>query len=200
MVSYPTGQPGSPGEQPYCQGSFPVTSAVPPPRTASRRRTKWLIAAAGITAVLWVAGGAAGIVMTKSAEHARAPQPTMSSTAAMQQWWSAAQDDFTETQRAAGDVQAAMNVFRPGALAAACQRVHDSAEVGLKSHLPSPDAELTAELHAAIEDYHSAAHLCLAVVAGSPVNYDGEFLSSMAQADKHLRAARNIIKRILTSV
>lgn len=200
MVTYPAGQQGLPGQQGYGPGGAPIAAASAPPRTTSRRRTKWLIGAVGITAVVWFAGGVDGIVVTKSAEHTRSAPPTISSTAAMQQWWSATQGDFTDMEKAAGDVQHAMTVFRPGALAAACQRVHDSAEVGLQSHLPSPDAELTAEIHAAIEDYHSAAHMCLAVVAGSPVNYDGEFLSSMAQADKHLRAARGIIKRTLISI
>ncbi|OBI40272.1 hypothetical protein A5707_10160 [Mycobacterium kyorinense] len=139
--------------------------------------------------------------MTRGAEERTPPsQPTLSSITAMQQWWSATQDDFNDMQKSAGDVQQAMTIFRPGALAAACQQVHDSAEVGLQSHLPSPDAELTAEIHAAIEDYHSAAHMCLAVAAGSPVDYDGEFLSSMSQADKHLRAARDIVKRTLSSI
>jgi roadblock/LC7 domain-containing protein len=87
----------------------------------------------------------------------------------------------------------------PGALAAACQHVHDAAEVRLQSHLPSPNAELTAELHAAIEDFHSAAHMCLAVAAGSPVNYDGEFLSSMTEANRHMSAAQDMINNLLVS-
>lgn len=200
MATYPAGQPGLPGQQAYGPGGVPVAAASVPPRTTSRGRTKWLIAAAGIAALFWFAGGAAGVVVTKGAEHARAPQPTVSSAAAMQQWWSATQDDFIDMQKTAADVQQALTVFRPGALAAACQRVHDFAEVRLQSHLPSPNSELTAELHAAIEDYHSAAHMCLAVVAGSPVNYDGEFLSSMAQADKHLSAARDIIRKTLITI
>jgi hypothetical protein len=37
-------------------------------------------------------------------------------------------------------------------------------------------------------------------VAGSPAHYDDEFLSLMAQANKHMRAAQDIIDQTLASV
>jgi hypothetical protein len=43
-------------------------------------------------------------------------------------------------------------------------------------------------------------YLCLMTVAGSAANYDGEFLSLMAQANKHMRAAQDVIDQILTNV
>jgi hypothetical protein len=70
----------------------------------------------------------------------------------------------------------------------------------MQSHLPSPNSEVTAELHGAVEDFHSAAHMCLAVAAGSPVNYDAEFFSSMRQANMHMRAAQKLINQLLTNV
>jgi len=70
----------------------------------------------------------------------------------------------------------------------------------MQSHLPSPDQKLTAELNAAIKDFHFAGHLCLAAVAGSPADYDGEFLSLMAQGNKHMRAAHDIIDQRLTNL
>jgi hypothetical protein len=100
-------------------------------------------------------------------------------------------------RNASADVDQAFSRFKPGALAAACQRVQDAATVKMRSHLPSPDRKLTAELNAAIKNFHFAAHLCLGAVAGSPANYDGEFLSLMAQADKHMRAAQDIIDQML---
>lgn len=200
MVMYPNASPNPYGEQSCGQHGVAGVAQPAPSRRAWKRRTKWSIAVAGIIVTLSFAGGAAGIVATKGTPHTSSSTPTTSAMAAMQQWWSAARDDFTDTQKAAADVQQAFAAFRPGALAAACQKVHDAAEVRLQSHLPSPNSELTAELHAAIEDYHSAAHMCLAVVAGSPVNYDGEFFSSMAQANKHMNAAHDIITKMFTSI
>jgi hypothetical protein len=101
---------------------------------------------------------------------------------------------------ASDDVDQPLSHFRPGALAAACQHMNDAAEVKMQSHLHSPDQKLTAELNAAIKDFHFAAHLCLAAVAGSPANCDGEFLSLMAQGNKHMQTAQGIIDQRLTNV
>ncbi|ODR13991.1 hypothetical protein BHQ16_08145 [Mycobacterium shimoidei] len=169
---------------------------MPPPR---RSRTKRL-AVAGLIVGSLVVGGAAGVAATKLTRPAPPSDTTVSNTVALQRWWSESQDDFIAVQNASEDVHAAFTRFRPGALGAACQQVHDTAEVKLRAHLPTPNAELTAELNAAIEDYHSAAHMCLAVVAGSAVDYDGEFFSSMAQANMHMIAARKIISEALTNV
>jgi hypothetical protein len=46
----------------------------------------------------------------------------------------------------------------------------------------------------------ASAHLCLTAVSGSPANYDGEFLSLMAEAKKHMRAAQDIIDQMVTNV
>jgi hypothetical protein len=169
----------------------------------SQRRRKWLTVTAGVLVLLSVAGGAAGIVAVTGNQHTGSSVPTTSATpdiSALQRWWSSTRGDFMDVKDASQQVQQAFSVIRPGALAAACQRVHDAAEVRLKSRLPSPNSDLTAELKAAIEDFHSAAHMCLAVVAGSPVDYDGEFLSSMAEANRHMAAAQDIIDKALVTV
>lgn len=153
--------------------------------------------------MLSFAGAVAGMVATRGEQHTGSSAPTTSATSnitALQQWWSSAHDDFVDVKDASQEVQLALDVIRPGALAAACEHVHDAAEVGLKSHLPSPNRELTAELDAAIEDFHSAAHMCLAVVAGSSVNYDSEFLSSIGEANRHMNAAQAIIDKALIRV
>jgi flagellar hook-basal body complex protein FliE len=208
MARYPD-LPTNPGKpQPYGPSDVPIAPQVVPSRRSSKRRRKWFAAASGIIAALSLAGGTAGIIATRNEHRISSSAPTTPSTTsnstsgatAMQQWWSSARDDFIDAKHASEEAQQAMDVIRPGALATACQHVHDAAEVRLRSHLPTPDAELTAELHAAIEDFHSAAHMCLAVVAGSPQNYDGEFLSSMAQANRHMSAAEDIINRTLISV
>jgi hypothetical protein len=102
-------------------------------------------------------------------------------------------------RKASDEVDQAFNRFRPGALATACQHVHDAAEVEMQRHLPSPNRKLTTELRGAIEDFNFASHLCLAAVAGPPAHYDDEFLSLMARANKHMRAAEDIIDRTLAS-
>ena len=77
----------------------------------------------------------------------------------------------------------------------ACQRMEDTADVKLRARLPSPDQDLTAELGAAIQDIHAAAHMCLSVIAGSMNSYGGEFASDLQQGDKHLDAALAIINK-----
>lgn len=201
MVGYPGGPSHLPEQRPIVPYDGPTPPSSLPPTT--RGRTKWFVAAAAVVAVLSLAGAATGIVTARDARHIMSSTPTTSSSTALQQlqqWWSAARDDFTDMKNASEDVQHAMEVFTPGGLAAGCQRVHDAAAVRLQSHLPAPDSELTAELQAAIEDYHSAAHMCLAVAAGSTVNYDAEFMSSMAQANRHMKAAQDIILKTLTIV
>jgi hypothetical protein len=198
MVTHPHGPPNPPERESDGQWGIPIAPRSVPSRTASRRYAKWFAGMA--IAVLVVAGAAAGIVATNHTQHTGSTGPTVSSTRALQQWWAEAQQDFADMQNASKDVDQAFSRFMPGALAAACQHMHDAAEVGMQSHLPSPNPELTAELHAAVEDFHSAAHLCLAVVAGSPANYDGEFFSSMSEANRHMRAAQDIINKMLTNV
>ena len=196
MVDYAYEYPYPP--EPSGPGGNPFEPGPEPPIAESRRRAKWFIAGA-VTALLF-GGIGAGVAVMNHSHHPVASAPATHRNTALQQWWAGAEHDFTVMQNASHDVDEAFSHFKPGALATACQHVHDAAEVGMQSHLPSPDPELTAELHAAVEDFHSAAHLCLAVVAGSQAAYDGEFLSSMAQANKHMRAAQDIINKLLADV
>jgi hypothetical protein len=163
--------------------------------TSSRRQAKWFIG--GALVVVLFAGGSEGAAVANHLRHNGSAGSATSRVTALQQWWAGAKQDFTDMRNASEDVDQALSRFRPGALAMACQHVHDAAEVQLRSHLPSPDRKLTAELNAAIKDFNFASHLCLTAVAGSPANYDGEFLSLMAQANKHARSAQDIIDRAL---
>jgi hypothetical protein len=198
MVTNPRGYPDPTGREQSEQWVAPIMPGHPPSGIRSRRWVKWLIG--GAMTLLLFAGAAGSVVATNHTRHIGSSGPTTSSTTALQQWWAGAQKDFYEMQNASEDVDQAFKRFKPGALAASCQHVHDAAEVWVQSHLPSPNAELTAELHAAVEDFHSAAHMCLAVVAGSTVNYDPEFFSSMKQANMHVRAAQKLINQLLTNV
>lgn len=166
-------------------------------RTTSWYRRRWVVATLGVTLLLLIAGGSAAVVTTNRPQHVTSSAPTVSKWTAIQQWWSGAGDDFKATRDAADDVQHAIDYLDPVGLDAACQRLHDNAEVKLKAHSPTPEPDLTAELNAAIEDYHTAAHMCLSVAAGSPNNYVGEFKSYLDQGNIHMKAAQDIINRTL---
>ena len=187
--------PNPPDRESTGQDGVPTGPGSEPSATGPRRRAKWFIG--GALAIALFAGGAAGIAVANHTRQIDSRGTATSSVTALQQWWAGAEKDFTDMRNASADVDQAFSRFKPGALAAACQHVQDAAKVKMQSHLPSPDPKLTAELNAAIKDFHFAAHLCLAAVAGSPGNYDGEFLSLMARANKHMRAAQDIIAQML---
>jgi hypothetical protein len=196
MVSYPHGPAGS-SQRP----GAPMTAvSVRPTPAPARRWMKWVVAVGGVVAVLAGAGGVSGLVATEVARRTDSAAPRTSGAVALQQWWLQAQPDLIDLQKASENVQHELNRFRPGALVMACQHVHDAAEVTLQSDLPSPSAVLTAELHAAIEDFHAAAHMCLSIAAGSLQSDGGEFQSSMAEANRHMRAAQDIIRKTPISV
>jgi hypothetical protein len=175
-----------------------VVPIAPESTTGSRRQAKWFIGGALIFVLF--AGGSEGAAVANHMRQIGSAGSATSRVTALQQWWTGAEQDFTDMRNASDDVDQAFSRFRPGALATACQHVHDAAEVKLQSHLPSPNRKLTAELRAAIEGFNFASHLCLAAVAGSPAHYDDEFLSLMAQANKHMRAAQDIIDQTFANV
>jgi hypothetical protein len=160
-------------------------------------RTKWAIVGAGILAVLVISTSAAALVVSRGGEQTGSSAPTSTGTAAIQEWWSGAHESFTELQNALDDAQRALDRLDPTGFEAACQTMHDAGEVKLQAHLPTPNPDLTSELRAAIDDAHSAAHLCLSVAAGSMNNYDGEFIANVDQADRHMQAAQDLINETL---
>jgi len=204
MTTYAYEYPSPLDRESSGQGGIPMAvrpelSGPDSPATAGLRRSaKWFVG--GALAILLVVGPAAGVTVMNHAQQNRSSEPATSSVTALQQWWTGALKDFTDMRNASEDVDHAFTRFGTGNLLAACQHIHDAAEVKMQSHLPSPNPALTAELHAAIEDFHSASHLCLATAAGSPTNYDGEFLSFMAQANRHMRAAQDMINKVLANV
>lgn len=126
-------------------------------------------------------------------ETAMPPEPSL------REWWSAAEQPFTDLQNSLQDAQQALKGLNPDGLLQACQTMHRSAAVELASTLPSPDPLVTTELHAAIEDGHTAAHHCLSVAAGSANHYDGEFVAELDQAGRLLNSAYHRITKSLTA-
>jgi hypothetical protein len=151
-----------------------------------------IIASTGVVAAVLLAGVLA-VIITNRSEPETARPPTSVDAAAMQQWWSAAHEHFDELQGAVSDTQAALEHHDDSAFEPSCQKMHDAGVVGLRAHLPAPDPDLTAELDAAINDAHEAAHMCLSAISQSQNNYAGEFVSNLDQAEKHLKAALDIV-------
>ncbi|WP_292988475.1 hypothetical protein [Mycobacterium sp.] len=184
--------------QPTSRPIPPAAQSFWPTAVESRRTGKWFAAAAALA--LLVASTTAVLLLTGRVDEVKAIHTPIADNSALQRWWAGAQNDFTDLHNASDEVDQVFQQFRPGLLVAACHHLHDAAAVGLRGDLPSPDAHVTAELQAATEDFHSAAHLCLAKFAGSKINYDGEFFSSIAEANRHMQAAQNLINRRLTDV
>lgn len=162
----------------------------------SRPTTPWIRTAlittvAGVVVALVISATALATTFAQRERTVFAAADTGS--IAVQQWWDTAGSHVTDLQAAMDDVRDAFDRFDKKRLERACERVHDGAVVGLQAYLPSPEPDLTSELEAAIQDAHSAAHLCLAAMAGSPTNYDAEFATYLDEADTHLKAARNLV-------
>lgn len=104
-------------------------------------------------------------------------------------WWVVARPSFDELRNSLLDTRSALQRQDTSALGTVCRTLHDDAVVRLRAQLPAPDPQLTAELDAAINDAHDAAHMCLAAIGGSQNNYGGEFRSALDQADRNLTAA-----------
>ncbi|OAN39957.1 hypothetical protein A4X20_16205 [Mycolicibacterium iranicum] len=146
-----------------------------------------VVVASGVIALVLTGDAADGPRRLAPAQHAE-----------LTQWWATAYPEVTKLEEALDNSEHALERLDAPALAAACQRMHDSAAVDIAAHLPSPDRELTAELNAATEDAHDASHMCMAVIGGTTNQYDAEFVADIEQANRHLKAAVAIVNRYLT--
>ena len=194
MPTCPNGHRNPKGQQ-LCEECDALIIPESPKRSLSER-ARWVNISASITAAV-VLAVVLGVVVTHRAEPETSSAPTTANSAAMQQWWSTANEHFDELQRAVADSREALQRQDEPVLAKSCQQIHDAGAVKLRAHLPSPDPDLTAELDAAINDAHDAAHMCLAAVNGSLNNYFGEFAANLDQVEKHLKAALNIVNKSL---
>lgn len=154
---------------------------------------------AALTAGLMVAATVASIVALNGSEVANSPSAASVPVdkGSFAQWWSSAEHYFTELRDDIDVAQDAGRTQDASALEEACQSMHDVSAVRLQALMPTPTRALTAELEAATQDAHGAAHMCLAAAAGSRNSYLGEFQASIDQAERHLRAAQRIINETL---
>lgn len=194
MLICPNGH-HNPAHQQLCQ----VCDALIVPTSAentrsARRRSVLLFTSAGAILLAVVVAGLVAVVVTNGRGTPRPPDEVDS--AAVRQWWSTAREHFDELKDAVDVANGAVEKqLDPKLIKDSCQQMHDAADVKLQAHLPSPDRALTAELGAAIQDLHAAAHMCLSVIAGSMNSYGGEFEADLQQGEKHLDAALAIINK-----
>lgn len=184
----------APDGQPTCEvcGRRVDVVAQEDPKT---RRTFWTAAAISLTGAL-VSLGVFTVLLLDGRDRS-SPPPALAEAGALQQWWAAAQPASDALRDAVKDAQRSLIRLDRTALQNSCQRMHDSAAIDVPAHLPAPDPYVTVELRAVNDDVHAAAHMCLAVAAGAPTNYDGEFVSNLNQAERHLTEARREIDRLL---
>ena len=168
------------------------TQAGVSPRRPSYRR-KWTIAIAGAAVAFVVAGATIAVVDAVGGQHAQTVTADTSHRAAISNWWSGANGDFTALQTAVDDSKKAASQNDESAMYAACQQIHDTAEVSLQAKMPTPDAELTAQVRAMIEDFHLASHMCLSALSGSTNQYAFEYLTYVDQALRQMHAAQDLV-------
>ncbi|MFG1930673.1 hypothetical protein ACGFK1_08435 [Mycobacterium sp. NPDC048908] len=167
---------------------------VPTQERSLSGRAWWAIVVASFSAVI-VLAAVLGVIVTHRSHPETASTPTTTADAAMQQWWSVAQEHFDALQSAVDDTRKGLANQDEAVLRKSCQDMHDAGAVDLRAHLPTPNPDLTAEIDAAINDAHEASHMCLAAISGSLNNYAGEFDADLEQADKHLQAALAMINK-----
>lgn len=194
MVTCANGHPNAVGWEFCGECGAPIGDAVRPSTTRTWYRTRWATVGLSGLGLLLIAGA---LVVARDDDPSTSSSPTSVESAAIQEWWSGAHEHFTELQNSLDDAQRAVRTADGRGFKGACQDMHDAGEVDLQAHLPTPDPDLTSELQAAIEDAHSAGHLCLSVVAGSMTNYDSEFLANVDEAMKELKAAQERINNAL---
>lgn len=195
MVECPRGHHNPDGWQLCGECGSPIES-TPDDSRDGWYRAKWAIAAVGVLAA--IVFSAAAITFVRSDDQQAGPSaPAPTDQGAVLEWWSQAREPFTDLQQSLADARRALATVDRSAMDEACLQMHDTAAVDLRAHLPAPTPELTSELEAATQDAHTAAHMCLSVLARSRNSYDGEFPVDVEQAEKHLLAAQELVRQAL---
>ncbi|MFN6545097.1 hypothetical protein [Mycolicibacterium nivoides] len=163
-----------------------------------RSRRNGFLVAGGVAVVLAALGVGAAVLVAANGEQT-SPGHDPATASAVAQWWAESHEDVSGFRAALHDSQQAIAMQDAETLQKACQQLHDAAGVHVPARLPTPDPQLTSELQAAAQDAHEASHMCLAAAAGSMNSYRGEFAADIAQADKHLAAAQEIVDQSVTT-
>src|SRR6185312_715485 len=118
------------------------------------------------------------------------PVVEKSRTGPLQRWWAGGHAGAEALQATIHDVQHGLAIRDSAAVAAARQWMHDVGDLTRNAPLPARDPDLTSVSRGAIEDTHTAAHMCLAAEVGSLTDHGGEFRSDLAQAERQLQTAQ----------
>lgn len=196
MVECPQGHPNPVGWQLCGECGSPI-EASPDPSRDVWYRAKWAIVGASVFAAIALSAAITTLVVKDHDGELGASAPASAGKTSILEWWSQAREPFGDLQQSLTDAQRALATVDRQAMDEACRQMHDTAAVDLRSHLPTPDPELTSELEAATEDARAAAHMCLSVLARSTNSYDGEFPVNIDQAEQHLLAAQELVRRAL---
>ena len=139
MVTCPNGHTNPPDWE-FCEDCGAPIAAVPGSSTIQTwDRPRWFIVMAGVVAVLLVSGGIVAVVVTGGTKHFSSSTPTTIDTTAIHEWWSGAHEHFTELKNALDDSQRALDRLDGAGLEAACQQMHDAAEVEFAGSLAGPE-------------------------------------------------------------
>lgn len=79
------------------------------------------------------------------------------------EWYAQAEEHFVNSTKFMQAVVDAIQAKDIGALRTACSALHDEQTVSLQAHLPTPDPALSTALQAEINDFHTAAHICMSL-------------------------------------
>ncbi|MBY0286266.1 MAG: hypothetical protein K2X52_03850 [Mycobacteriaceae bacterium] len=199
MVECPQGHQNPAGWQ-LCGECGSSIEATPEPARDVWYRAKWAIVGASVLAVVALSSAIVTLTVTGGDGQADRSAPESADPTTILEWWAQAREPFTDLQNSLADAQHALVNVDRSAMDDACRQMHDTAAVDLPVHLPAPRPELTSELEAATEDAHAAAHMCLSVLARSTNSYDGEFPVDVEQADKHLLAAQELVRKALVGI
>lgn len=196
MATCPNGHHNPPGFELCAECGAPIEEREAEAATAWYR-TKWaLIGASGVVALVVLAASVV-LAMDRGGDRSESEVANPTSQEAIREWWSTAHTPVTELRETIDAARRSLTRMNPAGLEEACQDMHDLAGVDVPTYLPAPTPELSSELTAATEDAHDAAHMCLALAAGSQNLYSGEFLSSVEQAERRLVHVQEIINAAL---
>jgi hypothetical protein len=195
MVRCPNGHHNPPGFDLCAECGAPIEETEA--QATAWFRTKWaLIGASGIIALVVLAASVV-LATDRGGDQADSGVATPAGQESISEWWESAHTPVTELRESITDARRSLSRMNAAGLEEACQKMHDLAGVDVHTYLPAPTPELTSELAAAAEDAHAAAHMCLALAAGSQNVYRGEFTASVEQAERRLVRAEEIVNAAL---
>ncbi len=146
----------------------------------TRRSRRWQRSASALAALILVSVSAG-------------TTPVANAIGPIGEWFDRANEHLTDMMDATTAALVAAKSGSREAIRSTCTKLHD-ANAALQADMPSPDPNLTRALQAAIDDFDTASHNCLSASQGGGEAAAQQFLSSLADADQHLKEAFDILQ------